>query len=88
MVWQKVVNRRTIKEVAKNLYVAVCRVVDRFERIGRVASNQPTPRAHTLHEHDELISIELVSENPSVYLREIQTKLMEATRTVATLRQP
>lgn len=86
MVWQRVVNRQTIKEVAKNLYVAestVYRIVDRFERTGSVASNQPMPRAHRLHEHDELILIELVSENPSVYLREIQTKLMETTGTVA-----
>ncbi len=86
MVWQRIVNNRTINVIARYLYVAestVCRILDRFERTGSVAPNQPTPRPHRLHEHDELTLIELVCDNPSVYLREIQATLMETTGTVA-----
>ena len=42
MVWQRLINGYTIKEVARNLYVAestVWRVVDRFERTGSVTPN-------------------------------------------------
>ena len=55
------------KETVKCLCVAkstVWRIVDRFEWTGRVAPNQATPRTHRLHEHDELVLIELVCENP------------------------
>ena len=56
--------------MAKCLCVAkftVWRIVDRFERTGRVAPNQATLRAHRLHEHNELVLVELVCENP-IYL--------------------
>ena len=58
------------------------RIVDRFERTGSVAA---TPRQHRLHEHDELILIELVCENLSVYLHEVQAKLLECTGTEASV---
>ena len=76
IVWQRLANGRTIKETAKCLCMAestVWRIVDRFERTGMVAPNQATPRAHRLHEHDELVLVELVCENPSIYLREVQS---------------
>ena len=69
IVWQRLANGRIVKETAKCLCVAestVWRIVDRFDR---VASNQATPRAHRLHEHDELVLVELVCESPSIFLR-------------------
>ena len=42
MVWQRLINGYTIKEIASNLYVAestVWRVVDRFERTGSITPN-------------------------------------------------
>ena len=63
MVWQRLINSSTIKEVARNLYVAesnVWRVVDRFERTGSVTPNRATSRAYQPHEYDELLLIELV----------------------------
>ena len=86
MVWQRLINGYTIKEIASNLYVAestVWRVVDRFERTGSVTPNRATSRAHRLHEHDELLLIELVCDKPSIYLREIQATLFETTGTLA-----
>ena len=86
MVWQRLINGYTIKEIARNLYVAestVWRVVDRFERTGSVTPNRATSRAYRLHEHDELLLIELVCEKPSIYLREIQATLFETTGTLA-----
>ncbi len=86
MIWQRLVNNCTIKEIGRNLYVAestVCRILDRFERTGSVTANQATSRAHRLHEHDELVLIELVCDNPSIYLREIQATLQETTGTFA-----
>ena len=50
-----------------------------------VDSSKASPRAHTLHKHDELIILQLVCENPSVYLCEIQAKLLEATGTTASI---
>ena len=85
IVWQRLADDRTIKETAKSLHVSestVWRIVDRFERTGSVASNQTTPRAHRLHEHDELVLIELVCENPSIYLREVQRGMADTTGTV------
>ena len=82
MVWQRLINSYTIKEIASNLYVAestIWRVVDRFERTGTVTPNRATSRALRLHEHDELLLIELVCDMPSIYLQEIQATLFETT---------
>ena len=46
MVWQRLVNNCTIKEVATSLYVAeatVWRIVDRFQRTGDVSASLATP---------------------------------------------
>ena len=70
MVWQRLINGYTIKEIARNLYVAestVWRVVDRFECTGSVTPNRATSRAYRLHEHDELLLIELVCDKPTIY---------------------
>ena len=86
MVWQRLVNNCTIKEVAASLYVAeapVWRIVDRFQRTGDVSANLATPREHRLHDHDEFVLIELVCENPSIHLHEIQTQLLQITETDA-----
>ena len=86
MVWQRLVNNCTIKEVATNLYVAeatVWRIVDRFQRTGDVCASLATPREHHLSEHDEFVLIKLVCENPSIYLHEIQLQLLQTTGTNA-----
>ena len=86
MVWQRLVNNCTIKEVAASLYVAeatVWRIVDRFQYTGDVSANLATPREHRLHDHDEFVLIELVCENPSIHLHEIQTQLLQITETDA-----
>ena len=86
MVWQKLVNNCTIKEVATSLYVAeatVWRIVDRFQRTGDVSASLATPREHRLHEHDEYVLIELVCENPAIHLHEIQSHLLQTTGTNA-----
>ena len=61
----------------------VCRILDRFERTGDVSASQATPKMHRLHEHDELVLIELVCDKPSVYLHEIQSSLLQTTGTDA-----
>ena len=46
MVWQRLVNCKTIKEVAASLFVAeatVWRVVDRFQRTGDVSASMAPP---------------------------------------------
>ena len=68
------------------MYVAeatVRKIVDRFQRTGDVSANLATPREHRLHEHDEFVLIELVCENPSIHLYEIQTQLLQTTGTDA-----
>ena len=86
MVWQRLINNYTIKKVAANLYVAeatVWRIVDRFQRTGDVCASLATPREHCLSEHDEFLLIELISENPSIHLHEIQIQLLQTTGTNA-----
>ena len=61
----------------------VWRILDRFERTGDVSASQATSRMHRLHEHDELILIELICEKPSTYLHEIQSRLFQTTGTDA-----
>ena len=66
-----------MEDIRHNLFISqstVQRILTRFERTGTVDSSKVTRRAHTLHEHDELI-LQLVCENPSTYLREIQSYL-------------
>ena len=88
IMWQRILNNSTIREISASLCVAsstVWRILDRFERTGCVVLNMATARAHTLDEHDELILIQIVCENPSVYLREVQLQLQETTGTVASV---
>ena len=61
----------------------VWRIVDRFQRTGDVCASLATLREHRLSEHDEFVLIELVCENPSIYLHEIQLQLLQTTGTNA-----
>ena len=89
VIWQRFSNPKlTMEDIRHNLFISrstVQRILTRFERTGMVDSSKVTRRAHTLHEHDELIILQLVCENPSIYLCEIQTKLLEATGTTASI---
>ena len=87
IVWQKNVNNWSTEEISKSLCVSpatVWRILDRFERTGSV---DPTKRANNqvklLHEHDVFLLVQLVCENPSIYLKEIQLELERTTGTVA-----
>ena len=63
----------------------VWRILDRFERTGCVTPNAATSRDHALHEHDVVLLIQMVCENPSVHLHEVQLKLHEVTGTEASI---
>ena len=88
IVWQRILSNFTIREISANLNVAsstVWRVLDQFERTGSVSPNAATARAHTLHQHDELLLIQIVCDNPSIYLHEVQMKIKETTGTDASV---
>ena len=75
---------KTIRDISADLCVAsstVWRILDRFGRTGCVTLNAATSLDHALHEHDELLLIEMVCENPSVHLHEVQQKLHVVTGT-------
>lgn len=80
---------RTIRDIiSADLCVAnstVWRILDRFECTGCVTPNAATSRDHALHEHDEMLLIQMVCENPSVHLHEVQGKLHEVTCTDASI---
>lgn len=86
IVWLRLLNSYSIRQISRRLYIStatVYRILDRFERTGTVSPNQATPKSTMLHEHDELLIVELVCETPSVYLRDIQHKLLSTTGTPA-----
>ena len=72
-----IAKNKTIRDISADLCVAnstVWRILDRFERTGCVTSNAATSRDHALHEHDVMLLIQMVCENPSVHLHEVQLK--------------
>lgn len=88
IVWQRITKNKTIRDISADLCVAnstIWRILDRFERTGRVTPNAATSRDHALHEHDEMLLIQMVCENPSVHLHEVQRKLHEVTGTEASI---
>ena len=87
IVWQKHLNNSSIREISRNLCVSpatVSRILARFERTGTV---DPTKRSNNqvrlLHEHDIFLLVQLVCDNPSIYLGEVQFELQRATGTIA-----
>jgi transposase len=88
IVWQRIARNKTIRDISTDLCIAtstVWRILDRFECTGCVTPNAATSRDHALHEHDELLLIEIVCEHPSVHLHEVQSKLHEVTGTEASI---
>ena len=84
IIWQKITTNKTIREISADLCVAsstVWRILDRFDRTGCVTPNAATARERALHEHDELLLVHMVCENPSVHLHEIQQKVYKTTGT-------
>ena len=80
--WQRILDYFSIKQISQNLRISqstVARILDRFERTGTVHQNEATPRAHSLHKHDEYMLVQMISENPSIYLREVRQKLLDVT---------
>ena len=79
MVWQRVAMELPFKTIACNLSVSVGTVHNickRFEQTGCVDSRKPD-RVNTrvLSQHDELMIIGLLMDNPSLYLGEICCKI-------------
>ena len=76
MVWQRLVNCKTFKEVAASLFVAkatVWQVIDRFQHTEDVSASMASPRG----------LIEHICENPSIYSCKIQAQLLQTTGTSA-----
>ena len=87
IVWQRIGDCFSIRQISENLHVAqstILRILDRFERTGSVCHNQATPRPHTLHLHDEYLLVQLLTENPGMYLSEMKRKLNEVTGVITT----
>ena len=77
IVWQRILHDKTIRDISADLCVAVSivwRIINSFERTGSVTPNAATGQAHALHEHDKMLLIQMLCENPSVHLYEAQTE--------------
>lgn len=88
MVWQARVLQKSYKEIADNLNVdksTVSRTVALFDATGNIACKKypPNPSTATLTDIDKLIILELVIDQPGIYLREIQREIEEQTGTEA-----
>ena len=86
IVWQRNVNSCSIKEISKNLSVSsstVWRILDRFQRTGNVdTTKRVNNHVKLLHEHDVFLLVQLICENPSIYLREVQLEIQRVTGTL------
>ena len=72
--------------IARRLQIATStahRIFKHFEESGDIAPSKQCSRLHSrkLNEHHELLIIEIVMENPCVYLQEVRQRIEEATRT-------
>ena len=88
IVYQSVINGKSVKDISDNLFLSqstVYRILNRFERTGNVSPDLPTPKSRCLHDHDIFIIVQLLSERPSCYLREIQHELLQITGTIASM---
>ena len=89
IVWQRFVNRCSIRDIFRSLCVSVStiwRILDRYKCTGNVHRNpKVTPKARSLHEHDELILIQLVCQDPSIYLDEIKLEIQKVTGTIVSI---
>ena len=85
IVWQKNVNNCTIEEISNNLCISpatIWRILDRYQRTGSVnATIRANNQVKLLHEH-VLLLVQLVCENPSIYLREVQSEMERVTGSV------
>ena len=84
MVYQHSSMGLSCRDVARNLKVdpsTVSRIVSRFEATGNV---DPTPRSgapNKLSDYDEFVLIEILLEQPSKYLHELQQEIENSTGT-------
>lgn len=84
VVWQRLSQEHSYKDIARRLQIGVGtahRIFKRFETTGDVAPLRRcgTPSKRKLDDHHELYIIGLVTENPGITLREICSKIEEAT---------
>lgn len=78
----------TYRQIASNLNVdisTVCRVIQRFETTGDVCKSSH-PQGHDHHRKlltatDEFLILELVAEQPGIYLKELQAEVLKTTGT-------
>ena len=71
MVYQRLMSGVTYEQIAANLNVAVWQTVCKFEEDGTVEARKHKGE-ESLTVHDELLIIQTVLENPSIYLHELQ----------------
>ena len=83
IVWQKIGLEMTYREIAKNLNVSVGsahNVFKRFKETGEVEPTKPNrEQTRVLDEYEMQVVIGLLFEHPSLYLRELCSKLEEET---------
>ena len=85
MVYQREMQGFIYKRIASNLNVDVAtvwRAVKRFHDQGSVEGKEHSGTSHKIGDHEQLIIIESVIENPSIYLREIKRKVEDITSKV------
>ena len=78
-----------IRTVVRRLCVSnstVWRILDRYQRTGDVdRSTRVKSKPHSLHEHDKLLLVQLVCQNPSIYLNKLQVELQKVMGTVVSI---
>ena len=84
-VWLKTLRNMSFRDVGEQLFLSeksVRRYVEQFYTTGHV---DPTKQKHgpqlLLNDFEQILLIQLLIDNPSMYLNEIQTKLFNATGT-------
>ena len=86
MVYQRLMSGLTYEQIAANLNVdpsTVWRTVRKFEEDGTVEAGKHEGEK-TLTVYDELLIIQSVLDNPSIYLHELQRRVEETTSTSVT----
>ena len=86
IVWQRIGMCLSFRKISKNLNISVgttVNILKLFERTGSVDPKKPRkrPEKSKLDNHHQLYIIGLILENPALYLKDICSKIREATYT-------
>ena len=83
IVGKRTVHNRSMRDIAKNLYVSldtVSRIIDRFDMIGDISPSLTKSRQHALNDYEEFLFVQMV-QKLSVYLHEVQARICATTGT-------